>query len=152
LKEGECHSFTYNQSGFKIFRHKDNKCTLRLSKIGSIEIKLHREPINIKQVTIVKQADKWFAIIACAIFRKYHSSINYLKPVGIDVGIINYAYDSNGNHTDNPLFLSKELKPLRKAQRKVSRRVRGSQNYKKAVSWLQRLHMRITNKRKNFFT
>ncbi|AFU57505.1 putative transposase, IS605 OrfB family [Candidatus Nitrososphaera gargensis Ga9.2] len=79
-----------------------------------------------------------------------HSTIRYEKPVGIDVGITNYAYDSNGNHIDNPLFMSKELKPLRRAQRKVPRRQKGSKNYKKAVSWLQRLHMRIANKRKNF--
>jgi putative transposase len=72
------------------------------------------------------------------------------KTVGIDVGVKNYVYDSDGNHVDNPLFLTKELKPLRRAQRKVSRREKGSQNYKKAVSWLQRLHVRIANNRKDF--
>jgi putative transposase len=82
--------------------------------------------------------------------KKQSNIIRYEKPVGIDVGITNYAYDSNGNHIDNPLFLTKELKPLCRAQRQASRRIRGSSNYKKAVSWLQRLHTRIANKRKNF--
>lgn len=150
LKEGECHSFTYNQSGFKIEQHADAKCMLHLAKLGRIEIRIHRRPINIKQVTIVRHAGKWYAVVACAILSKMHSTLKYAKPVGIDVGITNYAYDSDGNHIDNPLFLSKELKPLRRAQRKVSHRVRGSNNYKKAVSWLQRLHMRIANKRRNF--
>ena len=150
LKEGECRSFTYNQSGYNILQCKDGKCLLKLAKIGHIEIRMHRRPINIKQVTIVHQAGKWYAVMAGDILRKRYSTIKYEKPVGIDVGITNYVYDSNGNHTDNPLFLTKELKPLRRAQRKVSRRIKGSKNYRKAVSWLQRLHIRIANKRKNF--
>jgi putative transposase len=123
---------------------------LRLAKIGCIEIRIHRRPVNIKQVTIVRQAGKWYAVAACAILHKLYSQIRYTTPVGIDVGITNYTYDSNGNHTDNPLFLTKELKPLRRAQRKVSRRIKGSRNYMKAISWVQRLHQRIANKRKNF--
>lgn len=150
LKKGECHSFTYNQSGFRIEQNTDSKCLLWLAKIGHIEIRIHRKPINIKQVTVMRQAGKWYAVVACAILRKLFSCIRYTKPVGIDVGIINYAYDSNGKHTDNPLFLTKELRLLRRVQRKVSRRVKGSNNHKKAVSWLQRLHHRIANKRKNF--
>lgn len=145
LTEGNCNSFTYNQSGFQI-----EDGTLHLSKIGDIEIRLHRQPVNIKQVTVVRQAGKWYAVVTCDVARKLSSTIVYQKPVGIDVGITNYAYDSDGKHIDNPLFLTKELKPLRRTQRKVSRRVRGSQNYRKAISRLQRLHARIANKRKNF--
>lgn len=150
LKEGACHSFTYNQSGFSIYQDFDAKCLLWLAKIGRIEIRVHRQCSEIRQVTIVRQAGKWYAVLTCNLMRKKHSSIVYSKPVGIDVGITNYVYDSDGKHVDNPLFLSKEMKPLRRVQRKVSRRVKGSNNYKKAVSWLQRLHMRIANKRKNF--
>jgi putative transposase len=150
LKEGECHSFTCNQSGFMILQDADAKYLLWLAKIGHIEIRIHRRPINIKGVTVVKQAGKWFANVACDILRKKHSNIIYSRPVSIDVGITNYAYDSNGNHVDNSLFLTNELKPLRRANRKMSRRIQGSNNYKKAVSWLQRLHQRIANKRKNF--
>jgi putative transposase len=100
----------------------------------------------------VRQAGKWYAVAACAIAKRITSTVvYYTRPVGIDVGITNYAYDSDGKqHVNNPLFLTKDLKPLRRAQRKVSGRIRGSNNYKKAVSWLQRLHARIANKRKNF--
>ena len=150
LKQGESYSFTYNQSGFKVEQCEDGKSLLWLAKLGHIEIRIHRRPINIKQVTIVRQVGKWYAVVACAILRKKHSTLKYEKPVGIDVGIANYVYDSNGNHINNPLFLSKELKPLRRAQRKVSRRVQDSKNHHKAVSWLQRLHARIANKRRNF--
>ena len=46
----EYNSFTYNQSGFRI-----KGGNLRLSKIGSIKIVLHRQPISIKQVTVCRQ-------------------------------------------------------------------------------------------------
>lgn len=145
LAEGDCNSFVYNQSGFKMQGNQ-----LWLSKIGRIEVRVHRQPIDVKQMTIVRQAGKWHAIATCAITRRIASTILYERPVGIDVGIRNFVYDSNGNHVDNPLFLTKEMKPLRRAQRKVSRRKYGSNNYKKAISWLQRLNMRIANKRRNF--
>lgn len=145
LEEGEYHSFVYNQSGFQIESNK-----LYLSKIGRMEVRIHRQPVDVKQVLIVRQAGKWYAIAACAITRRIISTIAYRKPVGIDVGITNYAYDSDGNHVDNPLFLTKELKQLRRSNKRVSRRKKGSQNYKKALSWLQRLNQRIANKRRNF--
>jgi len=152
LKLGECNSFAYNQSGFRIDSNYDGegKCMLLLTKIGRIEIRVHRMPYDIAQITIVKQADRWYAILACKVIRRKQCSTRYEKTVGIDVGVKNYAYDSDGHHVDNPLFLSKELKPLRRVQRKVSRRMRGSNNYKRAISWLQRLNMRIANKRKDF--
>jgi putative transposase len=151
LKHGESNSFTYNQSGYRIEQLSEgNKHLMHLSKIGSIEIRVHRRLYDIAQITIVKQAGRWYAILTCKVLRLKKCSIRHKKPVGIDVGVKNYAYDSDGNHVDNPLFLSKELKPPRRAQRKVSRRQKGSKNYKNAVSWLQRLHMRIANKRRDF--
>ena len=149
LKPGECKSFVYNQSGYQVKQLPD-KSILHLSKIGSIEIRVHRGLHDIAQVTIVKQAGKWYAILACKLTRRAQCTLSYERTVGIDVGIKKYAYDSDENPTASPLFLSKELKPLRRVQRKVSRRMKGSNNYRKAVSWLQRLHMRIANKRKDF--
>jgi putative transposase len=150
LKQGECNSFVYNQTGYRIETCGDGKALLWLAKIGHIEIRVHRRLYDTAQVTIVKQADRWYAILACKATRRKQCSIRYEKTVGIDVGVKNYAYDSDGNHVDNPLFLTKMLKPLRRAQRKVSRRTQGSNNYKETVSWLQRLNMRIANKRKDF--
>ena len=151
LKPDECNSFTYNQSGYRVQQLPEgNRSLLHLSKIGSIEIRVHRRLYDIAQVTVVKQAGRWYAILACKVMRRTFSTIRYEKTVGIDVGVKNYVYDSDGHHIDNPLFLRKDLKTLRRLQRKVSRRNRGSRNYKKAVSWLQRLHMRIANKRRDF--
>ena len=42
------------------------------------------------------------------------------------------------------------LKPLKRIQRKVSRRKKGSNNRLKAIRHLQRIHEKITNRRKDF--
>ncbi len=50
------------------------------------------------------------------------------KAVGIDVGIKNFARDSDGYQTPNPMSLKKMLKPLARVQRKISRQQIGSNN------------------------
>lgn len=149
-KRDEWNTFEYNQSGFKIERH-GNSDLLWLSKIGRMEIRLHRPTDgSIKQVTITKKAGKWFAVIAIEMQSSLPKLIDLNKSVGIDVGIKNYAYDSDRNVTPNPQNLQKMLKPLTRANRKISRRVIGSCNYKKAKRWYQIVHERIANRRRDF--
>lgn len=144
----EYRTFTYNQSGFEI---RDG--FLHLSKIGKIKIIQHRTiPENhiIKQISISKsRSEKWHACISCEI-DAILPKISLTKSVGIDVGIRNFAYDSDGFVTPNPLNYSKMLKPLARVQRKISRRKKGSQNQKKATRFYQIIHERIKNKRKDF--
>jgi putative transposase len=149
MTHDEYNSFTYNQSGFKIEKH-GNTDLLWLSKVGYSEIRLHRKPVNIKQITIVRQAGKWYAVVCCETAKPLFHFIEPSKSVGIDVGITRFAHDSNNQKVENPLFLTRMLKPLRRAHRKVSRRKRGSNNYGKAKNVLARLYQRIHNKRKDF--
>ncbi|MDO8639953.1 MAG: transposase, partial [Nitrosarchaeum sp.] len=140
-------TFTYNQSGFKLNNNK-----LFLSKIGNIRIKKHRDtPGIIKQVIVTKtRSCKWYACLTCELVNVNPPKIDFTKAVGIDVGIKSFAYDSDEHNTPNPLNLKKMLKPLVRAQRKVSRRVKGSNNRLKAIRHLQRIHERIVNRRKDF--
>lgn len=149
------HAFTYNQSGFKLESHGD-KTLLRLSKIGLIEIRQHRDiPQNskIKQIIVTKsKSQKWFALLTIDIQEPLIDipKISFSKSVGIDVGIKNFAYDSNGCQTPNPKNLQKMLKPLKRIQRKVSRRKKGSNNRLKAILKMQRIHEMISNRRRDF--
>lgn len=138
-------TFVYNQSGFNI---KDN--VLHLSKIGNIKMVQHREMpnnANVKQIAISRQAYKWYAAITFVVDVILPLR---LEKVGIDVGIRNFAYDSNGQVVPNPLHLQNLLKSLARIQRKISRKQKGSQNRKKAIKWYQRIHQRIANRRKDF--
>lgn len=139
------HVFTYNQTGFRIENQK-----LSLSKIGSIQIVLHRQPVNVRQVTVCRKNGRWYAVVACAVLRRNHCTFSYSKPVGIDVGIKKFAHDSDNHVVENPQFLTEMLKPLRRAQRKVSRKPIGSNNREKARHMLARLYERINNKRRDF--
>ena len=147
-RRDEWNTIEYNQSGFKIERH-GNTDLLWLSRIGYIEIRLHR-PINngtIKQVTVTRKNGKWHACIVVVRCDTKHviplsQQIDFKKAVAIDVGITNYAYDSDGNVTPNPENLMKMLKPLIRANRKLSRRIHGSQNYRKGRRWYQIVHER----------
>ncbi len=149
-KRDEWNTFIYNQSGFKIEKH-GNSNLLWLSKIGWMEIRLHDiMEGKIKQVTITRKAGKWFAVITIEIQSPLPRFLDMKKIIGIDVGIKNYVYDSDGNATANPQNLQKMLKPLARANRRMSRRVKGSHNYKKAKRWYQILHERIANRRRDF--
>jgi putative transposase len=123
---------------------------LWLSKIGHVEIRLHRCVSSIKQITILKRINKWYALICCEIAKPIYRFINPKKSVGIDVGITKFLHDSDDNIIDNPLFLKKMLKPLRRAHRRLSRRHKYSKNRFMAKTRLQILHERIRNKRLDF--
>jgi putative transposase len=71
----EFNSFVYNQSGFKIGGNQ-----LWLSKMGRIKIRLHRQPVNVKQVTVVRQAGKWYAVVACEIAKPIFRFIDPCLP------------------------------------------------------------------------
>jgi putative transposase len=86
-------AFTYNQTGFRIENNR-----LHLSKIdgGKIRIVLHRQPVNVKQVTICKKKDgRWYAIAGCQLLKRQYCTIIYKKPIGIDVGITKFVHDSD---------------------------------------------------------
>ncbi len=153
-KYGEFDTCIFNQSGFGIDAPNN---ILYLDRIGRIKIKIHRSIVgNIKQIAVNRGAgrSRWYACVTTDNNRRTVSSIlkpiDFRKSVGIDVGITNYAYDSDNNVTPNQENLRKMLKPLIRAQRKVSRRVRGSNNYKKARRWFQIVHERIANRRRDF--
>ena len=148
-------TFTYNQTGYK-FETRGGKTLLYLSKIGYVEIRQHRNiPQNciIKQIIVTKsKSGKWFACLTVDIDELLIDipKISFSKSVGIDVGIKSFAYDSNSNQTPNPKNLQKMLKPLRRTQRKISRRKKGSNNRLKMILKMQRIHEKISNRRKDF--
>ena len=72
------------------------------------------------------------------------------KAVGVDLGIKTFATLSDGTEIQNPKYLNKALKKLKRLQRSVSRKNKGSNSRKKAVKLLARQYEKVTNKRKDF--
>ena len=73
---------------------------------------------------------------------------------GVDVGIKDFAIVTDGRgefeHHANPKYYRSTLKKLRKAQKTLSRRKKGSARYGRAKTTLSRIHKRIVNKRQDF--
>jgi len=138
-------SFTYPQTGFKITNN-----GLKLSKIGTIKIKLH-QPIKgkIKTCTIRKTSTgKWYVCFSCECEPKPLPKSE--KATGIDVGLENFATLSNGEKIENPHFFKTDQKALAKAQRKLSKQKKSTPERKKARKVVTHIHERIANKRHNF--
>jgi putative transposase len=136
-------SFTYHD-GFKL---KDNY--VRLGKFGSIKAKLHR-PVDgiIKTCSIKREAGRWYVCFSCEVAPKPLATVK--AEVGIDVGLESFAVLSDGSEVDNPRHYRWAQAKLRRAQRKVSRRKKGSNRRRKAVRCLSRIHIHIRNQRSDF--
>lgn len=122
---------------------------LRIQGVGLVKIKLHRElEGNVKTVTIKRDAGKWYACFSVElpdILLDYNENA-----VGIDVGLESFAMMSSGEVIQNPRYHKEAQKKLRRCQRKVSRRKKGSKSRKKAVILLQKAHAHVRNQRKDF--
>jgi putative transposase len=138
-------SFTFPQKGFEITNNK-----LKLSKIGTYKIKLHRKPEGkIKTCTIKRSATgKWYTIFSCLSEPKLLPNSD--KNVGIDTGLKSFVTFSDGGKIENPRFFRKEENFLIKTQRKLSTAGKGTLERKKFKKIVSRIHERITNKRSNF--
>jgi len=141
-------TFTYNQSGFKLTPIKNKKGLLFLSKIGDIPIKLHRQVEgNIKSITMKKSLGKWYAsIVTDGVIKRECGT----GQIGIDMGIMNYIYDSNGKSYENPKHFDNYHQDLKIAQQSLSRKVKGSNSRKKARLQVAKIHERIANARNDF--
>lgn len=122
---------------------------LRIQGIGHVEVKLHR-PVGgkIKTVTIKRECGKWYACFSVECESKPLPA--NCNAIGIDVGLEKFATLSNHKSVPNPRWYQQAEAKLRRAQRKVARRKKGSHRRRKAVALLQKVHQRIKNQRHEF--
>ena len=123
---------------------------LSLSKIGHISIRPHLSLEGIpKTVTISREVDGWYASISCA-----DMPIQPLPPTGqgtgIDLGIEAFATLADGARIFNPGWYRKAEQALKTAQRRVSRRKKGSRRRRKAVALPAKAHQTVRRQRQDF--
>ena len=136
-------SFTYPQSGFSL-----SGSHLQLSKIGSVKVKLHRAIAGkIKTCTIVRKNGRYYVCFAVEV-EVMAIPLTY-QDVGIDMGIKEFCITSDGELMPNPKYYRLTEAKLKKQQRSVSRKRKGSQRRKKAVRVLARTHEHVLNQRKD---
>lgn len=69
---------------------------------------------------------------------------------GIDLGLSAFAVLSDGRKIDSPRFLRRAEKKLKRLQRELSRKARGSKNRAKARIKVARQHARVADRRRDF--
>jgi len=142
-------SFTYPQSGFSLSDNSKGSQRLKLSKVGSIKIKLHRAiKGKIKTCSIKRELDNWYVCFSCEV--QPEPLLKTQKSVGIDVGIEKYAALSDGVLIENPRFLRQSEAKLKYEQRLLSRKKKGSNSRIKQREKLAKLHHKIKNQRNDF--
>jgi putative transposase len=127
----------------------DNR-RIKLPKIGWIGFYKSREiDGEIKNVTVSEQADDWTISIQVEqeVVQPVHAS---KSAIGIDLGVSQFAAMSD-NTTVQPInsFRAWE-KRLAKAQKQLAKKKKRSQNWKKQVKRIQKLHCKIKNLRSDF--
>lgn len=70
--------------------------------------------------------------------------------IGMDFGLKSFLALSDGRVIDNPETHKKALRELKRLNRNLSKKVKGSNGRKKAIKCLAKLHERISNQRKEF--
>jgi putative transposase len=141
------HSFTYKEYGNGA--RLDNG-SLVLAKIGRISVHWSR-PLEgtPKTITISHEADGWYVAISCADVPAHPLPLTG-QETGIDLGLESFATLANGRPIFTPSFYRKAEAYLRRCQRRVARRKKGSHRRRKAVVLLAKAQQHIARQRRDF--
>jgi len=139
-------SFRYPQ-GFKI---EEGNNRVYLPKIGWVRYINSRRIAGIpKNITVRREIDKWYISIQTE--QEIEEPVHETKSeVGIDMGIVQFACISDGTEIPSINSYARYETKLRKEQRKLTRKRKYSNNWKKQVKMVQKCHKRIRDVRKDF--
>jgi len=124
---------------------------IKLPKLGLVKFAKSREiQGRILNCTITKTCSGKYFVSVCCTDVEIERFENNSNIIGIDLGLKEFAITSEGEIIDNPKYLSKLEKKLKRAQRKLSKKKKGSKNRNKARIKLNIVHEKITNQRNDF--
>lgn len=147
-KKNNHFSYTTNNQGGNIYVSEKH---IKLPKIGLVRVKKHRDFDGlIKSVTVSKNpSGKYYVSVLVEQEEKEKLPATDSK-IGIDLGIKEFCIASDGEMIENPKYLCKSEKRLRKLQKDLSRTTKGSSNRNKCRIKVAKEHEKIANQRKDF--
>lgn len=101
-----------------------------------------------KSLTVILDVDQWFVSVLCEIETKVEPKQG--RVIGVDLGLNHFATLDDGTKIDNPRFLRKSGKSLARSQRKLSKRVKGSNNRDKQRIKVAKVHRKVRRQRSDF--
>lgn len=132
-------------------KYKKQNCRIKLPKIKQVKIAYSRQyEGRILNATLSRMPDgKFYISLCCDDIPEKSEPITH-KKIGIDLGIKVFGTISNGKQIQNPKYYHVYLEQLKKLQRKLSRRKKGSNNRNKMRLKLSKCHKKIYNSRQDF--
>ena len=137
--------------GCRFFPHgAPGPASLYVQHVGRIKTKQHRLCEGaIKAVAVTRKADGWHCVVVCDLGERT-AAPRAGPAVGIDLGLAVFLATSDGHTVAPPRYFRKAQAALRRAQRTVARRTKGSHRRRKAVERLRRLHLHVADQRRDF--
>ena len=147
-RKGQSDSFRYPDP--KQIKLDQSNSRIFLPKLGWLRYRKSRDVLGeVRNVTVSLSAGKWCMSIQTA--REIEQPIpKASSAIGIDVGIARFATMSDGDFIEPLNSFKKHQQRLARYQRAMSRKVKFSNNWKKAKARVQRIHARIGNVRRDY--
>lgn len=128
-----------------------NNKIITLPKIKEVSIKGYRKLENINgriiNATITKEGRRYYVSVVVE-EQVVLPDKKEEYAVGIDIGVKSLVVTSEGNSYGNPRYNEKYEKRIKKLQKELSRKVKGSNNYKKTKIKLSEVYRKLANARK----
>jgi transposase len=106
-------------------------------------------PKQLKRVRLVRRADGYFVQFGVEASRQIvHKPSG--RQVGIDLGLLSYYTDSDGNTLPNPRYLRRAEQQLKRLHRRLSRKQKGSNHRTKARKVLAKAYLKVQRQREDF--
>lgn len=146
-KRSKYKSVTLKQTGYKLLD--GNK--IRIGKRTFKYFKSQEIDGRIKTLTIKRDAlGDIYLYFSCELPDAQTPRTMTGKIAGFDFGLKTFLVASDGKQIEMPQFYRQGQRRLAQAQRRVSSKKRGSNNRRKAVRQLARVHKKIANQRKDW--
>ena len=141
-----------NRQSFRVPQHFSitEKGKLKLPKMSPIKMVIHREiKGDIKNVTVSKTpSGKYYASIVTELDIP-KAPLNG-KKIGMDLGIKDFCITNKPEKFENPRYFQRSLRRLKIRQRRLSRKVKGSNNKRKARVRVAKIHEKVANQRLDY--
>jgi putative transposase len=147
-------SVEYKTSGYKLSEDRRYLTFTDGFKAGTFKLwgsrDLHFYQLTqIKRVRVIRRHDGYYTQFLIDHTREENKELTG-KQTGLDVGLTHFYTDASGEKIDNPRFLRKDEKKLKKLQRRLSRTKKGSKNRVKARNRLGRAHLSVSRRRNDW--
>jgi transposase len=123
---------------------------LLLPKVGEVPVRWSRPlPADPSSVTVTLDGAGRYHV-SFVVDVQMARPPNAYTAVGVDLGLTAFAVLSSGEKVDNPSWLRRREKALRRSQRNMARKRTGSRNRDKARRRVARLHAQVADARRDF--